>query len=726
MPTSVPAARSAQRRDVQGLRAVAVLAVVVNHLAPGVLPGGFTGVDVFLVLSGYLITGLLLREFRESGRISLADFYARRARRIVPAATLVIVVTALASLLVLPLTRTRDLLVDGLWASLFAANVRMAQVGTDYFTQSAPPSALRHYWSLAVEEQFYLVWPALLAVVALVVVGRGARAAIPLRGFLRTGRVLLLIALVASLLWSVHATGTSPTTAYYSTFTRVHELALGALLAFLPVAALSRPVREVLVWGGLGAVGVAFLFLGDVAVPGTAALLPTLGTAAVLLAGSAASAHGPHGPHPTQTWGGRLLGIRPAVAVGDWSYSLYLWHWPLVVLVPVALGRDALGADGILGVLVLSLFLSWVSYRWVETPFRTARLWRAPRRALSIYPGSVLAVAVVVVAASAVVDSRLDSDGATIRVSDYAELLEESDGGGDGTPAVEPEVLAVRAAVLAAREGREIPAGLVPSALDAPRSFADLGDCNYKSVTKKLCPLGDPDADRSIVLVGDSHARAASPAFVEIGRRHGYRVYVLGLAGCHPTALVQVAADTGQVMSTCERFKRWTAKTVDRLAPDHLVVASYAGWAREDLTGEVIAPENDGERFLDAAERGWTRWYGRLSKNATRTHVLTDFPYLDGIPADCLTTLRGDLGRCSYHPGQLMLDLEQREERAADAVGANVIDAYAWFCDEGVCPSVVGRTITMRDEHHVTPQYAIELSDAVARRMLLPEVVAQH
>ena len=255
---STKAVRRGFRDDIQGMRALAVLGILVFHAGIAPYPGGFVTLDVFFVLSGFLITTLLLREVAKTGTIDLVGFYVRRARRILPAATVAIIGTVVASWLWLNPLDARDASVDGVWAALFGANIRFAIEETDYFTATDPPSPLQHFWSLSVEEQFYLVMPlALLAsivVAALVLRRRDVRAH-------RAGIVTVLaLATAASLAWSVHASTASPESAYFSTFTRVWEFAAGGLLAvFAPRLArdLGHVARNVVAVAGLGLIGVA-------------------------------------------------------------------------------------------------------------------------------------------------------------------------------------------------------------------------------------------------------------------------------------------------------------------------------------------------------------------------------------------------------------------------------------------------------------------------------------
>ena len=268
------------RPDIARLRAVAVALVVLFHAGVTQLGGGFVGVDVFFVLSGFLITGLLLRERESRGSTSLPNFYARRVRRILPAATLVLTVTIVASYQWLGFLRANVVAADGQWTALFAANLHFAIQGTQYLNQLAPPSPLQHYWSLAVEEQFYLVWPLLLLIVAKLGRPETMRARLT---------VVLGAIILVSFAWSVVQTSQDANTAFFSPLTRAWELAIGALLAVSVPLLLRLPARlgPWLSWIGLAGIVVsAFLLNGDTSFPGYAAALPVLGAALAVAGGT--------------------------------------------------------------------------------------------------------------------------------------------------------------------------------------------------------------------------------------------------------------------------------------------------------------------------------------------------------------------------------------------------------------------------------------------------------
>src|SRR4051794_32833661 len=374
----------ARRADVQGLRAVAVLLVVIYHAGVRPLAGGYVGVDVFFVISGFVITAGLLGEVGATGRLDIPRFYGRRAIRLLPHAVLVLVSTCVAAWLWLPSTRLRDILLDTLAANGYVINYRLAMIGTDYRTATALPSPLQHFWSLAVEEQFYLFWPLIvLALMALRV--RAARLA----------AVGVLIA--ASLAWSMVLTDRSATWAYFGAPTRVWELALGALLAMLmprpdgPSAPTRWPAWPgvVLRWLGLAAIcGSALRYGPSTPFPGSAALLPVLGAAAVIVAGADG--------RPGRLLGSGLLGV-----LGNRSYGWYLWHWPILVIGPFALSRPfGVGRNlvAVLVALLVAMFFGRLIEDWVRT---LPELRDVPRRALSL--GAGLTVGCVALAATAVV-----------------------------------------------------------------------------------------------------------------------------------------------------------------------------------------------------------------------------------------------------------------------------------------------------------------------------------
>jgi peptidoglycan/LPS O-acetylase OafA/YrhL len=508
------------RADIQGLRAVAVLLVVLAHAGVPHLQGGFIGVDVFFVLSGYLITGLLL-----GGSLSLGTFYVRRARRILPAAVLTLVVTDLVARHLLNFVRARDAVSDSLWAALFGANVHFAQQATDYFSQAQPPSPFQHFWTLSVEEQFYLVWPALLAL-------------------LLVRRRVLLPAVVAlgavSLAWSIYDTAASPVTAYFSTFARAWELALGAALAIW-----SPRAPEALGRLGLAAIGTAaVLYSSATPFPGYAALLPAVGAALVI----AGRAH-------WLTW-------SPLRYVGDRSYAFYLWHWPVLIIAAEYAGHElSVGVNLVL--LAGAFLLSIASYGLFENPIRRMR---APSGALLLPASAAIVVALVAfVSLRSLGETAARIDSAAAALQPHA--LEVR------VPAGAKPLAAVVAAVRAAERAAPIPTPLTPP-IGALRgdfySFPEGCSASGLRIPLKICRLGDTSSPKSIVVFGDSHAQMWMPAILQMAQRDHWVVMPLVKLACIPR--------TWTAAGDCRDWYRWAKQRASGLRPDvTLVIGSWAG-----------------------------------------------------------------------------------------------------------------------------------------------------
>ncbi|HEX5090121.1 MAG TPA: acyltransferase family protein [Nocardioides sp.] len=686
------------RGDIQGLRAVAVLVVIAAHAGVPFLRGGFVGVDVFFVISGYLIAGLLYREVLLTGQVSIGAFWARRARRILPAATLVTVVTVLLSLAWMSLVDAREVVVDALWACAFAANIRFAQQGVDYFAtiDGVGPSPLQHYWSLGAEEQFYLAWPLLLTL-CLVVTALLAKA--PDRRAERLPRraVLTMLAALtlASLLWSVHATLTSPATAYFSTLTRAWELGVGAMVALLPPPFLRRLTRlslEIMaVTGVVVLLAACMLISEDTPFPGIAAVLPVAATAMLIVAGGPADVPG------RRTRTSRVLAVAPMRVVGDWSYSLYLWHWPAFVLAPIAVGRALTGFEKGLTVLVV-ITLSAYTYRFVEQPFRAGRpahRLSARRRALSLYPASAALVAVTAAGAWWWTGFQGGEHGDNPPITVAGAPI---DGLQDSTEAL------VRASVAAARAERAVPSNLTPDLLNLRSSIADVGDCDYEDNVRSLCPHGD--GDQTVVVVGDSHARAWIPAFDRIVAAGDWTAYYLVKPQCTAAHVTIASLGSDQPFTDCTDFQRWVVDQVDALHPELVVVASsppvngvFEGDKRRTAVGDIVP----------LLRGGYDDLFRQLGRYAGRVALIRDVPKSPDDPATCLTSGNPSLGDCMFEPVERSTVLGDVAVDSAYASGIEVVDPTPWLCYQGECPTVIGGTLSYRDTDHITTEYAANL-----------------
>lgn len=385
-PTRAPAESKDHgfRPDIEGLRSIAIIPVLAYHVAQFVSPtaapgpltfitsvlgritGGFLGVDVFFVISGFLITGLLVREAEKTGRVHFGRFYARRARRILPAATVTLLVTLVASLLILPAARAASTAVDVLWAALFNADVHFARSGVDYMGEATAPSPVLHFWSLNDEEKFYVVWPVVLVIAAF-----AAAKHEKWRG--RPAAFLALLAIaIPSLLWSAHLVSMGDPSGYFSALSRAFELAAGGLLAIAMPAVVRLPRAPRVIGALVGVVVIVFCMLTYSSLtpfPGFAALPVVLGTMLVLAGHEdGLAARGLSTPVPR--WFGRI------------SYSLYLWHWPILVLAAASTASGFLSPGRALACAAFAILISWASYRWIEQGPRKSQLLRATKPAL--------------------------------------------------------------------------------------------------------------------------------------------------------------------------------------------------------------------------------------------------------------------------------------------------------------------------------------------------------
>lgn len=507
------------RPDIEGLRAVSVAAVVLFHAFPDTLPGGFIGVDVFFVISGFLITRLLIRELEATGRIGLADFWGRRIRRILPAATFVLCATALIALM-LPSVDARLLGRHIIAGSLFYYNWRQAGDAVDYLGQEDRDNPLLHYWSLAVEEQFYLVWPLLLTLVALFLRERAARN--------RSGPFVALIAFlaIASFAYCVHLTATNGPLAFFSTLTRSWQLLAGAMVAVISLHA--RPERQPLA----GAIGVACMFVllasfvwisERVPYPGVAAAAPTLATALLIHYGAS-----------SDSWSSAALSAAPLRYVGRISFSWYLWHWPLIVFMGVAFVERGIEADSTAPLwlaIVLSFCLAAATYHHIEKPVRYSASLMASRRATFVFGACLIATGVLT--------------GLTMK-------------------GFAPDAVHVGNGVFVSRAAIKD---------DRPVIYSDRCLLRFKDVSYAECAYGAVSGKKTVVLFGDSHAGNWFSALDIAAKKHGWRLLVRIKASCRPIEAPQVHGD-GRDYPECGKWRGSVLKELESSGPQLIIVSS--------------------------------------------------------------------------------------------------------------------------------------------------------
>ncbi len=692
------------RRDVQGLRAVAVLAAVLYHAGVPGVTGGFVGVDVFFVISGFLITGLLWRELAVTSGVSLARFYARRVRRLLPAAAVVLVVTLIASSWLLDPLRMREVARDAAAAALYAANYRFAMQGTDYLAASGPPSPVQHFWSLGIEEQFYLVWPVLLLAAAAAARPRRLPRAAAAGGLLVLGG--------ASLALSVWLTGAAQPWAFYSLPSRAFELAAGGVLA-LAVSELRRlppVVAAWLGWAGLSAVLWSIARFGSTtAFPGWAAVLPVAGTVAVLAAGCAAPPHGPE----------VVLRARSLQSIGRLSYCWYLWHWPVLILGATLVT----GAAARAGLVLLSWALAAATTRRLEEPVRHARaLTGSPRRSLLAGSGltataalAALAVAMTAPALTGTAPAALSPPPlARPPAADSAPPPAPPAGtaptAGAAVPAGDPAGLAaaqrpVLAAVAAAVDTRSVPANLTPSLArahaDKAKPFLDGCDLGFTDATSPPCVYGDRTSTTRVITFGDSHAAQWWPALDAAARQQHWRLENLTKATCPPLPLTMYSPVLHREFRECEN---WRAAALDRIRAEHpaLVVVDMARHYGTEYHFTVYSSD-----WIAAL----SELTGQLRATGAPVMVLGPTPKPPGDLPACLTQHLNSVPACTAPLArEVNLAGAQGERAAVQSAGGVYVDVAPWICTDARCAVVIGNLLVFRDDNHVTTSYAAWLT----------------
>ena len=659
------------RADIQGMRAVAVLAVLIYHIWPTLLPGGYVGVDVFFVISGYLITGLLVREYERTGTISLRDFYARRIRRLLPAASSTLLVVAVAAWVWSSTSEWRGLGQELVASALYVENWLLVQRSVDYLAQDAAASPVQHFWTLSVEEQFYIFWPLLMLAASTVALKRGWAVR-------RTFLVTLATVSAASLAYGIYMSFVNPAAGYFLTTTRIWELGIGGLLAILggsEGAAPSRSKSRVLGWTGLAAITAACGFYSSrLPFPGYEALLPTLGAVALLYA------------RPGEDcFLGRVLSTGPMQYFGDISYSLYLWHWPIVVFYPLVTGREVATFEDGTTVAAVSVMVAHVSKQWVEERFRHGR------KGESLRPYMIGGGLTAMLALSAVTLSLAADRKAALQISGLATSGVDGDHPG--------------ARMLMGSQRSDFP-NYIPTAdiarLDrGPAYGADGTSRCIGSVTSSelaFCDYGSEGATKVVVIVGDSHAVHWLPALELVSRSRNWQIIGLTKSSCAFTSTLTQFTSGGSSREYKECVE-WGQKALAWLLdkkPD-IVILSHS--SRHAVPGA---------RYGESQEkiaRGVNSYVRDLRQAGIRVSAIRHTPWQEEDVPVCMARPGADSSTCSSSEevatatGSLNIAARQNN-------GMELIDLQDYFCFDGLCPVTIGGVLVYRDKHHLTATYA--------------------
>ncbi|MFQ3787561.1 acyltransferase family protein [Halomonas sp. A29] len=660
------------RLDIQGLRAVAVSLVVIYHIWPHYLTGGFVGVDVFFVISGYLITCHLRQEIERKGTLSLRDFYARRIRRLLPAASLVLVVTVLASFFIAPKFKLLAIAYDTMASTLYVQNWRLLLLSVDYLGSEESAGPLQHFWSLAIEEQYYIVWPLLLLGLTSIVVNTSFRIA---------AAWLVSCVMGLSLLASVVISRSDQSVAYFATHTRIWELALGSMLAFFQWNLSNRTIKSSLGWLGLAMIFLsAFTFNSETVFPGYAALLPTLGTAILIWVGGNGLAHE------------QGLSLKPVTFVGDLSYSLYLWHWPIIIFAGY-LGLENVGVVQGLGIMLVSVVLAWCTKVFVEDGFRItkqeANYKLSIKHWLTTQPFGLASTCMML--------------SLTVSAGVYFWVLNQ------GSVRAVASIPGARALIVDSAQmplwqpGEPISPSPELARGDMPTSYSNGCHQGIHDTEPKGCEIGASEGDKLVIVAGDSHAANWIPAFEVLGQEQSWRVISYTKSGCSLTLLdMQVR---GRRYDECTKWSSNVLDEITRMGPDLVVLGRSAG-------GRVYESESRQSSDEDVVSM-LSAVFSRIRKSGAEVVLIRDTPRMPFDPLLCFE----DSSKCSAERDEAMKRYDPLIDAASLDGETSVIDMTDGLCRDDLCHVVEGNVIVWRDQHHLTETYSRTLAPLLGQKL---------
>ena len=694
------------RSDIEGLRAIAVVAVLLFHFGVPGTDGGYVGVDVFFVISGFLITALLLREKESTGTISLRDFYARRIRRLLPVSCVVIAITAIAGIIWLSPARLDDFAQEIVATALFFPNMLFASRGANYLQSQLQPSPLQHFWSLAVEEQFYAIWPVLM-----VLVTRG-------RTLVRQRVFVLISAIIAgSFFVSVAFTTTQPSWSYFGLHTRAWELGVGALLAvlwpfFSSRSGLLRP------WiGWMGALAIMYSVVAFNAVttfPGYVALLPVMGTALIIASGR------PQADitmHPASLH--RILAVKPLQYIGARSYALYIWHWPPLIIVEATRG-DALTVMDRMWILVGVLVATEITHRLIENPIRRSQF-LVMRTQLTLNIGAFLVLGGVLAGAAAAYIQPNQSTGVVVTTPTLGTTTTLPSSTSSTTLALptgpQPISMTQDGAPQPVIDGLSI--SVAPDNLDPPTNKAETNtnitydnDCHqfFKETIKKNCIFGDPSGEITLALFGDSHAAQWFSPLHEIAIANKWRLIALTQGGCTPIELSIYNVQNGGVYRHCTPWRKNALQYMKEEGVDFVFTGQYVRY-RDANSGGIVSSRQ--------WRIGYTELVQTLRASSMEPILFGDTPDIPGVPPECIASNRRNVAQCvSTLNRATLMDVMDALRKVARDEKVSMIDPQRWLCHDNRCPVIVGNISVYRDDNHISDVMARWLQPLLADKIV--------
>ena len=658
------------RKDIQALRTIAVLLVVVFHLWPNRVPGGFVGVDVFFVISGFLITSHILKDV-EKNRFNAFWFWSRRIRRLLPASFTVLAATLIMILIFVPFNNWPQWTSEIQAATFYFQNWVLAANSVDYLALANSPSPVQHFWSLSVEEQFYVAWPLLVIVATLLTATK--------RISMRLQWIFISIALAtaASFAYGIYLTFNEPAIAYFSTPVRAWEFGAGSLLAFVPALKKNRTKNAAAVIGLTLIFVSGFSFDTQVAFPGFAALAPVIGTALVIAA---------------NLQSGLLFRIGafwPTQWVGKHSYSIYLWHWPLIVLLPFVIGAELGTAQKVIAI-AATFILSWLTTKFIEQPLMSGGRWP------SLGPVPIFAAALVISTAIAVASGAAGSLAKTEIDNGLKEaaVISQNKPGCFGAaarapkedPCTNPEITDIFPGFDAAPSDRAIDPNIC-------------GEMNRGDSVPNVCKLGATSADVRIALIGDSHAGHYLGAITDLANLQQWQLDFYWKPGCPFSDAVRVQDKT--LTKACAEFVK---------AAEALIIA---GNYDAVITSQVSGVKWVNSGSLDQRESaidGLVSLWSRLESAGVQVIAIKDNPVPRADFINCYQN-GGSIRDCSVaRSSAFAFDAQVEAVRRLNSANVTLIDFDNVFCEPNFCPPIIGNVIVYRGDSHLTNTFAKTLA----------------
>ncbi|TYS59851.1 acyltransferase [Sutcliffiella horikoshii] len=646
------------RTELEGLRAIAALLVAIYHIWLGNVSGG---VDVFFVVSGFLITTSLLGRVQREGKIDILDFILGLAKRLFPAAFFVLFVVTVASMLWLPQVQWAQTLQEIFASAFYYQNWQLAFNAVDYLAQNNEASPVQHFWAMSIQGQFYLLWPTVVFGLALLI-----RKLFNWK-FKATLITVLLTVFAASLTYSIYLTSTNQAFAYFHTFTRVWEFALGGIVAVLGTqVVLRKSISFIIGWIGLIAIiSCGIILQVSTVFPGYAALWPTLAAIFIILAGNNGGTFGVH----------RFLSLKPLTKLGNLSYALYLWHWPILVFYFIISGKETVPLlDGLI-IIFASITLSYITTNLIEKPIRSMKKDSPKWKRGSV----VIACMVPVVLTASLWANQIEKAEAEL-----ANLIENEEYPG----ALE---------VFSNNVVEDVP--VLPTPLqaqnDLPKVYED--ECHQSLEDSEViaCEYGETDnPEYTVALVGGSHSAQWLPALEEFAQEEKIKVINYTKSACRFTG-EEVNA------STSESCYEWNKELIQKLVstkPDLVFTTADVGRKAE-------VPE------------GFVQQWNTLNKADIPVFALRDNAWFEFDVPSCVEEKGEDSLECTQEREKALPSKSPFSKLESVPANVNYVDLTDYLCDEDYCKPVKGNVLVYRDKHHITATYAKTMAPILKKEL---------